>query len=145
MEHEVSAMRRGGAGFEIFIVAQEPRAVKVDAVKLPRRGAASRLKGWHYDLTTQLLRMSHEGTKVEILIERIGPITLFSEHLGRLTRFLLPGLLKYPDQIATENLADLFVGESVPYHLTRHVGQEAHPPHSLNPVPPLFGEIIRTQ
>ena len=135
----------GGAGFEIFIVAQEPRAVKVDAVKLPRRGAASRLKGWHYDLTTQLLRMSHEGTKVEILIERIGPITLFSEHLGRLTRFLLPGLLKYPHQIATENFTDLFVGESVPHHLTCHIGQEAHPPHSLNPVPPFFGEIIRTQ
>ncbi len=62
-----------GPGFEIFIVAQEPQGVEVDAVKLPRRGAASRLKGWHYDPTTQLLRISHEGTKVEILIERIAP------------------------------------------------------------------------
>ena len=57
-----------GPGFEIFIVAQEPQGVEVDAVKLPRQGAASRLKGWHYDPTTQLLRISHEGTKVKILM-----------------------------------------------------------------------------
>ena len=40
----------------------------LEAGKLPRRGAASRQKGWHYDPTTQLLRISHAGNKVEILM-----------------------------------------------------------------------------